>query len=34
MGLSEQLISQFVKITNDTDTTKQETTVFGTIAEH
>lgn len=33
MGLSEQLISQFVKITNDTDTTKQETTVFGTIAE-
>ena len=31
MGLSDQLISQFVRITNDTTKKKQETTVFGTI---
>ena len=33
MGLSDQLISQFVRITNDTNKSKQETTVYGTIAE-
>lgn len=33
MGLSEDLISQFVKITNDKKDTKQETTVYATVVE-
>ena len=35
MGLSSDLISQFVKITNDNDKdTKKESTVYGTTVEH
>lgn len=34
MGLSADLISQFVKVTNDTKKTKSETTTYGTIVEH
>lgn len=34
MGLSDELISQFVKITNDTKKTKGETTVYGEIVEY
>lgn len=33
MGLSEDLISQFVKATKDANKTKRETTVYGTIVE-
>lgn len=34
MGLSSDLISQFVKITNDTKKTKKETTTYGTIVTY
>lgn len=34
MALSNDLISQFVKITNDKDTSKKETTVYGTVVEY
>lgn len=34
MALSADLISQFAKITKDTETSKKETTVYGTIAEY
>ena len=34
MDLSTELISQFVKITNDKTETKKETTVYGTTVEH
>lgn len=34
MGLSSDLISQFVKITNDTNKSKKETTVYGTVVDH
>lgn len=34
MGLSSELISQFVKITNDSKDTVEETTVYGTIVEY
>lgn len=34
MALSSELISQFVKITNDKTEVKEETTVYGTIVEH
>lgn len=34
MGLSSDLISQFVKATNDAAKTKTETTVYGTIVEY
>lgn len=33
MGLSSDLISQFVKVTKDTKETKKETTVYGTMVE-
>ena len=34
MALSTELISQFAKITKDKETSKKETTVYGTIAEY
>lgn len=34
MGLSSDLVSQFVKITNDDTDTKKETTVYGTAVEY
>lgn len=34
MSLSSELISQFVKITNDNNKTKEEKTVYGTIVEY
>lgn len=34
MGLSSDLISQFVKITNDTNKSKKETTAYGTVVDH
>ena len=34
MGLSNDLISQFVKATKDEDKTKKETTVYGTIVKY
>ena len=34
MGLSSDLISQFVKITNDKKEVPKETTVYGTVVEH
>lgn len=34
MALSNDLISQFVKMTNDKDTSKKSTTVNGTVVEH
>lgn len=34
MGLSSDLISQFVKITNDTDKSKKETTSYGTAVDY
>lgn len=34
MSLSSELISQFVKITNDSSNPVEETTVYGTIVEH
>lgn len=34
MALSSELISQFVKITNDSNNTVEETTVYGTIVEY
>lgn len=34
MGLSSELISQFVKVTNDTPKKNTETTVYGTTVEH
>lgn len=34
MGLSSDLISQFVKITNDTNKSKKETTAYGTIVTY
>lgn len=34
MGLSNDLISQFVKVTNDKANTKKETTVYGTVVEY
>lgn len=34
MSLSSELISQFVKITNDSSKPVEETTVYGTIVEH
>lgn len=34
MGLSNELISQFAKITTDKKKTKTETTVYGTVVEH
>lgn len=34
MGLSEELISQFVQVTNDNKKTKTETTVYGEIVDH
>ena len=34
MALSTDLISQFVKITNDKPKEKKETTVYGTTVEH
>lgn len=34
MALSSELISEFVKVTNDTTEVKQESTVYGTIVEH
>ena len=33
MKLSNDLISQFVKTTADNDTTKKETTVYGTVVK-
>lgn len=33
MGLSNELISQFVKATKDNDTSKKESTVYGTVTE-
>lgn len=32
--LSDELVSQFVKATNDTDTSKKETTVYGTVVSY
>jgi hypothetical protein len=34
MGLSSDLISQFVKITNDTNKSKKETTAYGTVVDY
>lgn len=34
MGLSNSIVKQFVEITNDTDKTKKEDTVYGTIVEY
>lgn len=34
MALSRELVSEFIKVTNDKVETKQETTVYGTIVEH
>lgn len=34
MGLSSDLISQFVKVTNDTKTTKKEVVLYGTIRKY
>lgn len=34
MGLPSDLISQFVKVTNDTKTTKKEVVLYGTIKKH
>lgn len=34
MPLPNELVSEFAKITKDTDTTKKETTVYGTIVEY
>lgn len=34
MGLSNEIISQFVKATKDDKNTKTETTVYGTVVEH
>ena len=34
MALSSELVSKFVKVTNDSTETKAETTVYGTIVEH
>ena len=34
MGLSNDLVSQFVKVTKDEKTTKKETTVYGTVVDH
>ena len=33
MGLSQDLISQFVKVTNDRQTVKKETIAYGTAVE-
>ena len=34
MGLSSDLISQFVKVTNDVETDKPSNTVYGTVVEY